>query len=171
MEYTLIPQRNVSEGEKAVLDLIVSGLDFQNLYILCSKKDYAFIFSLDSNEVLAIHYPLIRQDIDKTTFKLNNKERDAVLKVVNKMKLFSDPHNCSIEFDPFRKFDSVEEATIHFKLSTISDEERSEVMVSNMVELLDLIFQVNMFKETRQINSDSEVFNNYNQKLKQILSQ
>lgn len=87
LEYTLIPQRNVSEGEQAALDLLVStqaesGLGFQNLYTLCSEKDYAFIFSLDSSKVLAIHYPLIRQVIDMTTFELNNKERDAVLKVV-----------------------------------------------------------------------------------------
>jgi hypothetical protein len=37
LEYTLIPQINVSEGEQAVLDLVVSmqtesGLGFQNIY-------------------------------------------------------------------------------------------------------------------------------------------
>ncbi|WP_339245697.1 hypothetical protein NST58_01035 [Paenibacillus sp. FSL R10-2796] len=176
LEYTLIPQRNVSEEEQAVLDLLVSmqtesGLGYQNLYILCSEKDYAFIFSLDSSKVLAIHYPLIRQDIDITPFELNNKERDAVLEVVKKMNFYSDPGNCSMDFDPFRKFDSAAEAILHVELSTVSDEERSEIMLSNMVELLDMIFQVNMFRETKQINSDNEIFNNYNQKLEQILSQ
>lgn len=87
------------------------------------------------------------------------------------MNFYSDPGNCSMEFDPFRKFDSDAEAFLHVELSTVSDEERSEKMVSNMVELLDMIFQVNMFKETKQINSDNEIFNKYNQKLEQILSQ
>ncbi|MEK4205005.1 MULTISPECIES: hypothetical protein [Paenibacillus] len=176
MGYTLIPQRDVSEGEQTVLDLLVSihigaGVDFQNLYVLCSEKDYAFIFSLDSNKVLAVHYPLIRQDIDTTPFELNKKEMDAVLKVIKKMYFYSDFDNCSMDFDPFRKFDSAEEALLNLELSTVSDEERSEIMLSNMVVLLNMIFQVNMLKETKQINSDNEIFNNYNQKLEQILSQ
>jgi hypothetical protein len=85
------------------------------------------------------------------------------------MNFYSDPGNCSMEFHLFRKFDSAEKAILHVELSTVSDEERSEIMVRNMVKLLDMIFQVNMFKETKQINSDNEIFNNYNQELEKIL--